>query len=223
MGGLLGNILPLAVGMAISPVPVIAVILMLSSKDAIVNAVLFDAAWLFAIIATCAVFLLCLGGASISGREGTGTASAIIHIVFGILLLLLSGRRFLRRRAGVPEKQPKLLRSIATIGPASALLFGLVMVLLNPKNLVMLLSALAQVIQNDSSTAVNVTALAVFTLVASLGVLLPLAVFVLFRERAAAILASWKAWLEAHNSTVMMYLLLVLGVVLTVKGVLGLA
>ncbi len=221
-GSLLGNLIPLAIGFAISPVPVIAVILMLSSEGALANAVLFDIGWLSSIIATSAVFLLCFGSRTISENEATGTAGAALRAALGILLLLLAGRRFIQRRKAIPQKQPRLLQSIESVGAAAALGIGAATVVLNPKNLVLLLSALSQVIQTGASTGTNVVALAIFTLVGSIGVLLPLAIYVIFREKASAILGSWNAWLTAHNSTVMMYLLLVLGILLVVKGILGL-
>jgi threonine/homoserine/homoserine lactone efflux protein len=223
MGELLGNLIPIAIVMAISPIPIIAVILMLSSKGALVNTVLFDAGWLFAIIAANALFLLFFSSSSISGDKWTGSASYIIQIVLGALLLLLGVKRFVQRRKGVPEKEPKLLKSIETIRPGKAALFGIAMVILNPKNLVLLLAAFAQVMQTDASTGTNVAALAVFTLVGSLGVLLPLAVYGLAGDRATSTLASWNTWLADNNSAITMYMLLVLGVALLVKGIVGLA
>ena len=46
MGSVIGQILGFAVGVAISPVPVIAVILMLFSKSAATNSVSFAAGWI---------------------------------------------------------------------------------------------------------------------------------------------------------------------------------
>ncbi len=66
----MSNRIPHAIGVAISPVPIIAVILMLSSKDALLNAVLFDVGWLFAIIATSVVALLCSAASPSRGRRG---------------------------------------------------------------------------------------------------------------------------------------------------------
>lgn len=195
---------------------------MLSSKGALVNALLFDIGWLSAIIVTSAVFLLCFGSKSISGKEATGTAGAAVRVALGVLLLLLAGRRFIQRRRAVQQKQSRLLQSIESVGAVAALAMGAATVVLNPKNLVMLLSALSRFAQTGASTGTNVAALAVFTLVASLGVLLPLAVYAIFGEKASAILGSWNAWLTANNSTVTMYLLLVLGILLVVKGVLEL-
>lgn len=222
MGELVGNIVPLALGIAISPVPIIAVILMLSSKGALANAILFDAGWLFAIAGVSVIFLVAFGSSTVSGKHTTSIVSAVVHLVFGVLLLALALRKFLNRRKGVPEKQPKLLASIEGIKPLSACAFGIAMIVVNPKNLIMLVSALTEVIQGGHSTATNVAALAIFMVVASIGVLLPLAIYAIFRQKAASILASWNTWLTAHNSAVMMYLFGVLGVFLVVKGIVGL-
>lgn len=46
MGNAVGDILPLAIGVAISPVPIIAIILMLSTPRARTNGPMFLAGWL---------------------------------------------------------------------------------------------------------------------------------------------------------------------------------
>ena len=58
MGSVIGEILPLAVGIAISPVPIIAVILMLLSPRAKATSVGFLLGWLFGIIVAIVLFTL---------------------------------------------------------------------------------------------------------------------------------------------------------------------
>ena len=222
MGGLLGNFLPLAVGIAISPVPIIAVIMMLTSKGALRNAAFFTAGWVLAMVVTCTASILLFGDAATSVQKGMGTATEIMQCTFGVLLLVMGTLRFRQKRKGVKPKQPKLLQSIENIKPAGAIGFGLAMIIINPKNLMLLLTALMQVGKSHPSTGQAVASVVIFILVASLGVLTPLFVYVVFRKKATAILTSWNEWLAVHSSTVTMYLFLALGVFLLVKGVVGL-
>ena len=58
MGAVIGEILPLAVGIAISPIPIIAVILMLLSPRAKGASVGFMIGWVVGIIVAVVVFTL---------------------------------------------------------------------------------------------------------------------------------------------------------------------
>lgn len=223
MGGLLGEFMPLAVGIAISPVPIIAVIMMLTTKGALRNAVLFTTGWVLALAVTSVAAILIFGDAPTSAQKGTGLATNIMQVAFGALLLGMGFYRWWQRHKGVAPKQPRLLKSVDSIRPAGALLFGLAMIVINPKNLMLLLSALMQIGKSQPSTATGVTSVTIFICVASIGTLLPLFIYVAFRKKATAILASWKSWLTAHSSTVTIYLFLLLGAFLLVKGTVGLA
>ena len=88
MGGVIGEILPLALGVAISPMPVIAAILMLLSPKARTTSVGFLVGWVAGIvIAVTAITLL-----SSLLPEGDPNASkpvqGTIKLVLGILLVL---------------------------------------------------------------------------------------------------------------------------------------
>jgi len=58
MNGVIGEILPLALGVAISPVPIIAAILMLLSPKAKSTSVGFLLGWVLGIVAAVVVFTL---------------------------------------------------------------------------------------------------------------------------------------------------------------------
>ncbi len=222
MPTLIANLIPLALGIAISPVPVIAVIMMLSSGKALKNALLFDLGWVIAIAALGVIGVLALGGKNVSGHKGAGPASDVTDLVLGVLLLFLAARRWMRGRGGAEEKEPRLLKSIDSLKPLTAFGLGAALILVNPKNLMITLAGIAQILKSDPGTGASFAALVVFIVVASIGVALPMVVYAVMPKRAASILGSWKSWLAEHNSAVMMYLLLVLGILLLVKGIVGL-
>ncbi len=66
-------------------------------------------------------------------------------------------------------------------------------------------------------------ALAVFVLIASLGVIVLLGIYLVMGERAAPLLDGLKAWLAAHNAAIMTVLLLVLGAKLIGDAISGFA
>ena len=69
----------------------------------------------------------------------------------------------------------------------------------------------------------QVVVLLLLILVASIAIIAPVAVyFLLGDERSERVLDGWKTWLQANNSTVMIVLFVVFGVVLLGKGIGGL-
>ena len=75
MGAVGGDLLPLAVGVAISPVPVIAVILMLLSRQAARTGTGFLAGWVAGIVVVTVAVLLLVIGVVLLGK-GIGGLSA---------------------------------------------------------------------------------------------------------------------------------------------------
>ena len=78
--------------------------------------------------------------------------------------------------------------------------------------------AAAAVAQAGESTSDSIVALAVFVILASLSIAVPVFFYLLGGAKAKTVLDGWKAWLSANNATVMAVLLLVFGVVLIGKG-----
>ena len=105
MGQAIGGSLPLAVGIALSPIPIIAVVLMLTSRRARVNGPAFVLGWLagLAIVGAIALAVAGAGGASKSGSPATWVSW--VKIVLGVLLLLVAAREFRSRPRGDAEPQ----------------------------------------------------------------------------------------------------------------------
>jgi hypothetical protein len=73
MGQAIGQLLPGAIGVALSPVPIIAVILMLSTQRARVTGPAFAAGWVIGIVAVSVIVLL-VAGPSDDPDSGASTA-----------------------------------------------------------------------------------------------------------------------------------------------------
>ena len=88
----ISEVLTFAIGVAISPVPIIAVILMLFSGRAKVNGPMFLAGWVIAlaVVSGTAYLISDAGSASTDSTAADGVSWA--QIIFGVLFLLLAGR-----------------------------------------------------------------------------------------------------------------------------------
>jgi hypothetical protein len=104
MGATIGEILPLAVGIAISPIPIIAAILMLLSPKAKGTSLGFLFGWLVGIITALVVFTL-LSSVLPQPADGPSTVAGVIKIALGALLLLLAVKQW-RSRPAKGEQAP---------------------------------------------------------------------------------------------------------------------
>src|SRR4051794_33091888 len=96
---------------------------------------------------------------------------------------------------------------------------GVLLSAVNPKNLLLVVGAAAAIAQTGASTGSEAVALAVFVLIATLGIGAPVALYFVLRERAARMLESLTTWLAANNATIMTVLLLLIGAKLIGDGV----
>src|SRR5580693_972906 len=118
MGKAIGGSLPLAVGIALSPIPIIAVVLMLTSHRAKVNGPAFVAGWLLGLGIVGAIVLSLAGPAGASKSGSPAAWVSWIKIVLGVLLLLVAARQFRSRPHGDEQAQmPKWMTTIDKITP----------------------------------------------------------------------------------------------------------
>jgi hypothetical protein len=220
VGNVIGDILPLAIGVAISPVPIIAVILMLFSARARTNGPAFLAGWVVGLAGVGAIVLALSDSGDLSDQGGPSTAAGVVQLILGVLLLLVSLRQWRSRpKPGEEPAMPKWLAGVDGLTPVKAASFGLLLSGVNPKNLLLAIAAAVTIGQAGLGTGQQVGALVVFVLIGSVTVALPVVYSLLGGEKATGHLEEAKGWLAANNATVMFVLLLVFGVVLIGKAI----
>ncbi len=219
----LAAILPLAVGIILSPLPVVAVILMLFSPRARANGLAFLAGWAAGLAAVGALTLLL---ASTQDVEQGGTPARwtlALKLLLGAGLLFLAYRSFEKRpREGEQTSLPGWMRAVDAFTAPRALGLAALLSGVNPKNLLLTVSAMTGVALAGLPAGQSVVLLVVFVLASSLGVAVPVAYALLGGESARATLDGWKTWLVAHNAVVMAVVLLVLGVKIFFEALAGL-
>ena len=109
-----------------------------------------------------------------------------------------------------------------TMTPWRAAGLGLLLASLNPKYTVLIASGVLGIATATYQFGAQLGALAVFTLVSSLGVFAPLWLSWALGEKAVAPMEAFKAWLVRNNAIIMASVLLVLGAVVLGNGVSGL-
>ncbi len=223
MGEAIGALLPLAVGVALSPVPIIAVILMLGTPRAGTTGTSFAAGWMFGLTAVATVVALVASGAD-DPDSGPSTAVGIVKLALGVLFLALAIVQWRKRPApGEAPEMPRWMQSIDRLTPLRAAGFGALLSGANPKNLALTVAASASVAEGGLGGGSTAVALAIFVIVGSLTVVGPVMLYLVARTRAAAKLEAVKQFLSAHNATIMMVVLVILAAKLIGDGIGGLS
>ncbi len=209
MGAAIGAILAPAVGVAISPVPIIAVILMLFSKRSTANSLAFLSGWVLGLLGA-GLIVLALGLTDSGGAPST--TSGVVKIAIGVLFIILGIRQWRGRPKDAAEaKPPGWMEAIDDFSSAKSFGIGVLLSAINPKNLGLTIAAAASITAAGLSSADEVIVLGVFVLIASLTIAAPVALNLALGARAEATLNEMKVWLVANNATVMSVLFLVLG------------
>lgn len=218
----IGPVLPLAVGIAVSPVPVIAAILMLLSPRARVTGVGFLVGWVLGILTTATVFAVLASLVPDIDPSAGGTALAVVQIVLGALLVLLAVRQWMRRpRTGEEPELPRWMQALDRISFRGALGLGFLLSSVNPKNL--LLAAAAGVVIGSAELPIGQVTLliAIFAVIAASTVAVPVIGYLFASDRLRGPLDRLKGWLARENAVIMAVLLFVIGVTVIANGIAG--
>lgn len=218
----LSDLLPAALGIALSPFPIVAVILMLFSARAKTNGIAFVAGWVAGLLLVGGAMLL-LGSGSTGTASEPSRSSLVVQLLLGLLLLAAAFRQWrgFRAQSGEPE-MPAWMRTIDDFSAGKAFVAGALLSGVNPKNLALNAAGVLTITQAGMSSQQEWVALIVFVLLASLTVAIPVIYYLVGGESSKAALTRMKVWLVANNSAVMAVLLLVFGIKLFAAGAQGL-
>jgi threonine/homoserine/homoserine lactone efflux protein len=215
MNEAIGAVLPLGVAVTISPVPIIAVVLMLATGRGRVNGSLFVLGWIIGLAVVGAVVLAASGGAAEDDGE-PATWVGWLQLGLGVLLLAVAVRGWRGRNA--EKETPKWMAAVDAVTPVKAFRTAVLLAGLNPKNLLLTVAAAAAIAETGIDDGDEAIALAVYIVIGTLGPLAPVAVSFLAGRRATVILDHVRSWMAANNAAIMAVLMLIIGVKLFGDG-----
>jgi threonine/homoserine/homoserine lactone efflux protein len=224
VGQAIGQVLSLGVGVALSPVPIIAVVLMLGTPRARSNGPAFVLGWVLGLALVGAILLLVASGADASEQGEPATWVDVVKLVLGALLALVAVKQWRGRPRGsdLPEL-PKWMQAIDEFAAGKAFGMAVLLSAVNPKNLLLTVAAVSAIAQTGIDAGEQAVALAVFVAIATLGPGIPVGIYVAMGERAARLLDELKTWMGANNAAIMAVLCLVIGAKLIGDGIAGLS
>lgn len=204
-----GATLPLAVAIALSPLPVIALVLLLMSPRGAVTGTLF----VVGRIATLALLLGALVAASDAVEHLTGSAELppAVRLVLGLALVVLGLTQWRPRPDDEVPSLPRWVDSIGRASPGRSLALGTVVTVVNPKELAFLLAAGITVGGAAVEGGQEVAAVLLLVAVAASSAVVPLVAMLVAPARVRSGLDRVREWLTRNTSLVMGVLLLVIG------------
>ena len=223
-GQAIGQVLSFGVGVALSPLPIIAVVLMLATPKGRANGPAFLTGWVLGIAVLGTIVLLIASGASASEHGSPATWVSIVKIFLGVLLWLLAVRQWRGRpRGGREPELPAWVKRIDTFTPVKSAGMGALLSAVSPKNLLLVVGAAAAIAQTGASAGRQAVALTVFIVLATLGVGAPVAIYFLMGDRATGILDELHDWMVRENATMIAVICLIIGAKLIGDAITALA
>ena len=218
MNEVVTSILPHAVGVALSPIPIAALILVLLSNRAKENSIFYLFGWVVALIVNIVFFSLVFQELPASSGQKSGIYT-LATLLLGLGLLFLAFRQWQKRpKPGTEAQVPKWMSSIETFTPTKSFGLAFMLVTVNAKNTILNISAGVTLGKEATSLTELVAGVAVFTFVASLTIIIPVVGFLLYGDHLKTELNNLKDWFIYNSATILFVLFLILGVNLISKA-----
>jgi hypothetical protein len=221
--GWLLQIALLALGVAVSPLPIVAVLVLLLTKRARPGSIVMLIGWVLGVAAALAISIAFADTIRVP-KVGTDLPwEGLFMVLLGIGLVMMGvlSRRG-RFRSPDPEQAPSWVNSVDNMSP----LGGGVVVFLNattsPKNLALAITAGRLISTSGTPLSETAPAVVIYVVIASLTLAVPVGLYFFGGGRSTAVLERWKQKVTANAAAVMEISLLVIGVGMTLKGLFNL-
>jgi threonine/homoserine/homoserine lactone efflux protein len=211
------NLLLLGVATTISPLFIIAAVVMMSESEKVRTSWAAACGWAVSIGVSCAALVL-LGGAV----HGSGSPHrkhwwlGAIDVAIGLVMGYFAAREFRRSRSKSARELPKWMNRVGTMSVVTA--FGLGLFL--PAN-VLAYAAGSEIVQQHFHNVEKWVAVGLYVLIGSTLEFLPVLYLTLRPKSRERLLGSWHRWLDAHWQQVLVVLFSLVSTFLIVKGIIA--
>jgi threonine/homoserine/homoserine lactone efflux protein len=207
----IGGLLPAAIAIALSPIPIVAIVVVLGTPRARTNGPAFSLGWVVGLTAASTIVVVLAGGAD-DPHSTTATGVNWVLVALGVLFLAMAVQQWRKRpKPGEDTKMPAWMASLDRITPPKTFALGLALSAANPKNLALCIAAGASIAEQGLGAGDTAVAIAVLVALGSITVVGATIVSLVAPSRAAPALATLKEFMSDHNAVIMMIVLLLLG------------
>jgi Sap, sulfolipid-1-addressing protein len=202
-----------AFGVALSPLPILGMLLVLGGRRPVLQGVAFWAAWTIGIAAPTLAF------AAVAERSGAlddeHAAIAVAEIAIGVIFLAVAARLAFGPRPERPEAAPPWLDAFDRSGPLQAAFLALILSSGNPKNLALMLAA-AVAIARDGPLALGAAG---FVVLAASTISLLLAGYTAFPARSRPVLMRLRGAVARNDRTLAVVVGFLVGAFFVADGI----
>lgn len=217
----IGDLLPSAVAVALSPVPIIAITLVLDSPNARTRGLAFALGWVTGLLVVSSTVLVIADGGDPDAQPSV--VVSWIKVAVGVLFFALAVRQWRgRAKDGTVAEPPAWMGAVDEMSAARITALAAALSGLNPKNLALTVAAVATIAQAGLGGGATAGAVAVFVSVGSVTVAGPVLLSLVAPSRAAGPLRAMRDFMATHNAAIMLAVLVVLGAKLLGNGLAGL-
>jgi len=226
VGELIVSLLPLVLGVVMSPLAIMALVAVLVSKRARANGTAYLIGWAAALIATLGISYLVFGFLELHQQQAPPLWAAVVRLVIAVLLIL--GAVYVYRRGRDRTRQmaqavtpsdvvaaapqlPGWLRAVDQFTPARSLLLGFGIFALNPVDVSCAVLAMLDVRAAQVSPEAAATVIVVFAVVGILPIAAPVFYTLVKGPAADPLLERVRAWIAGHTSVLNAGLLVFIG------------
>lgn len=208
---------------AATPWAIVIVLVLLQATRGLVVAWSYVLGWAVAIAAIGAVVVFWLGDAVSGGRSDAGTATLVLDLVFGIVLIGYGVRRLVARRRTAAAHEPgqpptpRWLGALEGLRPIYAFALGVFWL-----NYPLVILWGGEMIRADLSTVANAVLLGILVTLGASGIAGLAGYATLAPGQAGPVVAGFRVWSARNAGAVATWLALVVGAVLAVRGLVGL-
>jgi len=214
-----GELLPLALTIALSPLPLAALLLMLLAPDGFRSAAGFSIGWFLGVLLSATLLALLSSLLPHDRSTGTRILQVVLLLLLGIVLIVFGLVQWHDRpRRGADVPLPRWLNALDRLSPARATLIGVGYAAFRPKNLVMAAAAGVVILGAHADPTGIILSVAVFTALASITMLAPVLIYAFGGVGVRGRLVRLRQWLVRNMPTITVVTVLLLGVFLVLAG-----
>lgn len=219
MGNLAVQLATLGLGVAASPLPIVAVLVILLSKRAFPGSLTLAISWVLGVVVALVISIRFSASIRVPGVGADIETEGVFALLLGIGLVVM-GALLKRGRHRSPSggEPPAWVNSVDDLSPVGAGLLAFANATTSPKNLAFAITAGRAATESTVLLYRAIPAILVYIAIASSSIVIPVAIYILGGQRSVALLESWREKITAHAAAIMEIMLFVLGIGLSVKG-----
>lgn len=214
-----GQLLPLALTIALSPLPLAALLLMLLAPDGFKAAAGFSIGWFLGVLLSATLLAVLSSLLPHDRSAGTRMLQVAVPLLLGVSLIVLGLVQWHDRpQRGVEVPLPRWLNALDRLTPVRATIIGVGYAAFRPKNLVMAAAAGVVILGAHTDPTGIVFSVALFTALASITMLGPVLAYAFGGPSVRARLVRLRGWLVRNMPVITVITVLLLGVFLVLAG-----